>query len=442
MEASCPAWHGVDRSQSAPLHVAPARSSLLRQPAMIAVIGMFVLLPVQAVDLPLNLAPVDLWNVVGLPLIWIYLLAGKRALRVPYVGAMGLVLLGGLLGMMSTRDATTSSIVLLKEIYLYVWFSTLATLFVAASARDLRTILVVWCTMVLLHGSIIVGEFLSDDLWQRMASFFGSLSKVEVIRPPGLFDNANGAAFFQLMGFVPVLLGLRSSILAMTSAVALVLSIIGTGSLGASSGLVAGMAVAFVAMAVAGGERRTVYKTLVWIIAIGALLSGLYAIVLSRAPDYDDRLAYYFYSRMERSATGRFGLWQSGLAVLFSPTSFFGVGPGNFADPLTGKSLHNDLLVFILERGFIGALGLLTLGAIAGYKALRMLGNSQRRADLLVGGIFLAAMVAAAVESQFHQVFHERALWLVLALQEAMLVKTMAARKHSLASAETQPRTQ
>jgi hypothetical protein len=345
------------------------------------------------------------------------------------MGAMWLILLGSLIGMMSARYASTAFVVVLKEVYLYIWFVTLVTLFAGATARDLRRILFVWTAMVLLHGIIIIGEFLSDGLWQALASFFGSLGKVEVIRPPGLFDNSNGAAFFQLMGFVPVLLARRSSGLAGIFGLVLVLSIVGTGSLGATAGLLTGTSVAFVAMAVAGGERRTVYKTFAWVFVIGSLLFGLYAFVAAVEPDYEARLAYYFYSRAERSAAGRFGLWQSGFAVLFSSTSLWGVGPGNFTDPVTGKMLHNDLLAFILERGFIGEFGLLTLGAVAAYKALRVLGNSARGVDLLTGGIFLAAVVAACVESQFHQVFHERALWLVLAVQEAVLVKAIVMKK-------------
>jgi len=41
----------------------------------------------------------------------------------------------------------------------------------------------------------------------------------------------------------------------------------------------------------------------------------------------------------------------------------------------------------------------------------------------LVVVVFLAAIVAAMVESLTHQTFHFRELWLVLAFQEAMLFK-------------------
>jgi hypothetical protein len=52
------------------------------------------------------------------------------------------------------------------------------------------------------------------------------------------------------------------------------------------------------------------------------------------------------------------------------------------------------------------------------------------RAQLTVV-VFLAAMIAAMVESLTHQVFHFRALWLVLAFQEAMIFK-MTTSPHRL----------
>jgi hypothetical protein len=404
------------------------RPSLPERVAIVSVMGMLVLLPVQAVDLPLNMAPVDLWNVFGLPLVWMYLLGAQSRVRFPYIGAMWLILLGSLVSMLWVRDASTACVVVLKEVYLYIWFLTVALLLARAHARDLQSILYVWTAMVVLHGIIIIAEFLSPDVWHALASIFGALGKVEVIRPPGLFDNANGAAFFQLMGFVPILLSCGSSRLTVPLGLLLVLTIIGTGSLGATVGLLAGTLVAFVAMAVAGGDKRRLYRTFVWLLLIGAALWGLHAFMMEYEPSYEERLAYFFYSRAERSAEGRFGLWQSGLTVLSSDWLLWGVGPNNFTDPVSGKMLHNDLLAFTVERGVAGASGLLLFGALATHKALRLLKNSAGR-EYAAAGVVFPAVVAAVVESQFHQVFHERAFWLVLAVQEALLVKIITVKR-------------
>jgi O-antigen ligase/polysaccharide polymerase Wzy-like membrane protein len=431
MEAACHDWNAVEHRRRALVGTGAGRPSSLQRLAMISVMGMFVCLPIQALDLPLNTAPVDLWNAIALPIAWIYLLGKQRGARFPYITAMWLILLSSLIAMLWARDVSAASVVVLKEVYLYIWFVTVALLLAEASARDLKMVLLVWSAMALLHGIIIIAEFLSTDVWHALASFFGALGKVEVNRPPGLFDNANGAAFFQLMSFVPILLSCRSSRLAVPLCLLLVLTIIGTGSLGATVGLLAGTVVAFVAMAVAGGDKRRLYRTLIWLLLIGAALWVLHAFMMEYEPDYEARLAYFFYSRAERSAEGRFGLWQSGLTVLSSDWSLWGVGPENFTDPVSGKTLHNDLLAFAVERGVAGAFGLLLFGALATQKAVRVLKNSAWRAHSATGVVFLAAAVASLVESQFHQVFHERALWLVLAVQEAILMRTIVAHRQS-----------
>jgi len=391
-----------------------------------SVMGMLVLLPIQAIDLPLNMAPVDVWNLIGLPLVWIYLLVARRHVQLPYIQAMWMIALGSVISMFWARDPSTASVVVAKEVYLYVWFVSVAALLAQANAQTRQSLLIVWAGTVVLHGIVIVVEFLSADVWHMLASFFGSLGKVEVIRPPGLFDNANGAGFYQLMGFVPVALSCSSVLLGVLFGLGLVLSIVGTGSLGATAGLLAGTVVAIVAKVATGGRRKGLYGTVVWLFVIAALLLGIHAFAAARVPDYEERLAYFFYGRAERSATGRIGLWESGISALWSPQSLWGSGPGNVTDPVTGKTLHNDLLAFALERGVLGFLGLLVFGAIATYKALRIVSGASGR---LPEAVFLAVVVAGLVDSSFHQVFHERAFWLVLAAQEAALWRTIALKK-------------
>jgi O-antigen ligase len=99
----------------------------------------------------------------------------------------------------------------------------------------------------------------------------------------------------------------------------------------------------------------------------------------------------------------------------------WGIGPDQYREvDLLQKPLHNDLLAFAVERGVIGLLGLVAFAALALYRAARRWRDparspTERALDL----VFLAAVVGFMVHAQFHQIFHHRAIWLVLALLEA-----------------------
>jgi len=148
--------------------------------------------------------------------------------------------------------------------------------------------------------------------------------------------------------------------------------------------------------------------------------------VISNNRSYQDHFESLIVGRADRSSEGRFYLWERGLEVLLDRNVFTGVGPENFrVVDEQAKQLHNDLLAFGVERGLLGALGLVILGAIAVSRAFYMLQMHRKypqRAGLVVV-VFMAAIAAMLVASLTHQVFHSRELWLVLASQEAMFFK-------------------
>src|SRR5437870_13560115 len=106
MEAACHDWNAVAYRRRSLVGTGAGRPSSLQRLAMISVMGMFVCLPIQALDLPLNTAPVDLWNAIALPITWIYLLGKQRGARFPYITAMWLILLSSLIAMLWARDVS------------------------------------------------------------------------------------------------------------------------------------------------------------------------------------------------------------------------------------------------------------------------------------------------------------------------------------------------
>ena len=407
-----------------------SQASLLRALLVIYLLGMLILLPVQFLRLPLNMALIDWWNALALPMAWLYLIRVRQPLGLPYATAMGLILLGGLIGTFSAPNPMSSLVVLLKEVYVYIWFVTLAALLASFPARTLRLLLLVWMGVAILHGLLPAAQFLSPNIWETTQASLNNFGAVDDIRPAGLFENANATALFQLMGFVPLLLAGPSRKAIVMGGALLFLSIVSTGSLGAVAAFLCGLFIAVIALFVVGGRLGPILKTVVLLTIAGLLLGGAFYFAASRDPDLQARFEYFFYGRAEGSAEGRFALWRGGIEMLLrSEAPIWGIGPEAFRDlDIREKQLHNDLLAFVVERGVLGVLGLVWLGGTAVSQAFRILRIHKKRLDQagLVVVIFLAAVIAALVESQTHQIFHARTLWLVLAVQEALLFRMTA----------------
>jgi O-antigen ligase len=395
---------------------------------------MFLLSVEQFLLLPSNLGLVDFWNMLFLPVCWLYLIQIRQPLQFPYIFAISLILLGSFIGTLFAWNQLASIIVILKEVYLYVWCVTLIAIFASLEPHLLRRVLLAWAVVALLHGGVLVAEFVSPNFYESMIATLGSIGKVYVGRPSGLFENPISAAFFQLMGFVPLLVtGLRrqwSLLLAMI----LVLSILATASLGTLSGLLAATMVAVTALFLLGGHL----KFLIWLGTTVALAAGLFLFTISLFPDVLARLEHLTTERAEYTKDQRLDLWQGGSEALFSSKSILGVGPNNYRDAFAGKTLHNDFLEFGVERGVVGLLGLLLFATGAMSNAIKILLNQRNFLDTErpTGVIFIAMLVASLLISNANQIFHFRILWLGLALQEATLFRMMSP---SMEAAVTEP---
>lgn len=395
---------------------------------LIWLLGTVVLLPVDLIHLPLNMSLVDGWVVMALPMLWLLFMRRQYPISLTYTVPMWLIFLASFISTLGALAPRNGLIVILKEIYAYIWFITLIAVLARSSARTLHRVLVAWAATVLLHGFVILGQFLSPELWRLTMSLAGGAKFFEVYRPSGLFVNANPAALFQLLGFVPLVLVSRSQKVGVILGSLVLLSLMATGSMGATLAFLSGLAVALMAI-FWSGHLRLILKMFVRMAIILSLLAGLLAFVVSHNERYQEHFERILIGRSEKSSGGRFDLWRRGLdAFLDHDTYFWGVGPENFREvdaKMADNQLHNEFLAFLVERGLLGTLGLALFAVIAVSRAASMFliaAKDPERAPLTVV-VFLAAMIAILVESLTHQVFHFRELWLILALQEAMLFK-------------------
>lgn len=420
-----PLFDPIDLSQS-------DQSPLLRRLVMIWLLGIVVLLPLDLIKLPLNMICVDVWTCLALPFFWFSFVCGKQSISLSYTIPMWFILVSSFASTFAAPDLKNSIVVILKEVYAFVWFITLTAVLAKTSAKDLRRVLVAWIVVVFLHGGVIVAQFISPAFWRFTASLAGNMRDFELYRPNGMFMNPNWAAFFQLLGFVPILLVSRSKKVALILGLFLLPTMLLTGSMGALAAFIAGLTVVIMTLALSG-YWVDIIKTCVPLVMAVSLLGGLLYVSTSQNNRYEAHLDHILQGRAERSSQGRFDLWGRGIKVFVDhDVLLWGIGPENFrVVDGRGKHLHNDILAFSVERGLLGVLGLVLFATVAVSRAVYMVRlqhqNPARARPVVV--VFLGAMIAIIVESLTHQSFHFRALWVVLAFQEAILYKMATASR-------------
>jgi len=397
--------------------------------------GTVLFLPIKILNLPLNFELGDIWILGGMPVVlYLYSLRRPRMMSSSYAIPMWFVLISSLISASASPAPMSSIIVILKEVYLFVWFFVVLALLFQLSAEDVRQVLRVWSVVVICHGFLMVAQFFSPDVWRFTNALGGNTARYDVYRAAGLFicdaaGCANKAAFFQLMGFVPLLLAGYSKRTTIGLGIFLLASMLTTGSMGATIAFSSGLTIAIFVIAYLKKSLSIVIKNFLRIVLALFILGGALAIVGSQNSNQVDHFERIILGRYDKSSGGRFDLWGRGIDVLLEHNAFFwGVGPDNFrVVDASGNDnqLHNDTLAFLVERGLLGLIGLALFAGITIMKAVQILQifrKDPKRARLAVV-VFLAALVATMVESLTHQIFHTRELWLVLAVQEAVLHK-------------------
>jgi len=395
-----------------------------------------VLLPLLVPHGPNNTAPVDAAIVVYLLFALIAWAIPKRVLSFPLATVTAFLLGVSLIGVGMSQFPGPGRTAVLIDLYLYVFF--------VAVVNDLRydrravgIVLTTWTVSALLWAVFANGitfHFLPDGLARLILSNSRALNRASATT-----DNPNLAASYFLISLFVLAASPRprSRWLRVLAAAWLILAIYGTGSVAGLVGLATGgatMAGSFLVRRAGNTVRQAQVVIALLLIGLAVGVLGITRVVATRsllgevasvsASQKQGGLFQNSLGRSNRSLHGRLTLWAQGLEKSAGRPSreLLGVGAGEAKYTVDYKSLHNDLLAYLVERGVIGLFGLLLLYWFVFRQSLRLLGPRGPTRLHPLG----AAVFANFAFSMTHQTLHFRHVWLLFALVWAVTSRVRA----------------
>lgn len=408
----------------------PAFSGLEAPPRYATGVLPLVLASVAAAPLLLpqmayNMVPADfvigILVVIGLASFW----SSSARMQLPLGISYLLVLAGGAVAVSQAFSPVDSLVVVLQDLYLFVWFLVVVN-FVVHRGRGVATSMAAVWTWTGLAIALLV--------WLTALQFPGPtlhLFGVETVdhfgRAKGTFRDPNLAGNYLVVTLFVLWAAPRprSTIVKLALTVPFVGAIYVTDSITAlvtvAGGALVTLLVAFVTsrqVAVAAALTG-VAVMFVGVAMLPRSFEGLPSAVsenLGSTDTFSDSLG-----RTEVSATGRIERWEEAF-LRFGNQVLIGIGPGStspaleaMGSPFAGE-LHNDYLAGFLERGVLGGVGVLAVFAIATAWAFQCgfshsLRDGGWRPSFLVGGMTAILASAMALET-----LHFRHIWLFFAL--------------------------
>jgi hypothetical protein len=396
-----------------------ARSSIGASQAADRWPALFVALAIMAFPAlrphgPAHVTPDDV--LIGASILSVLMWAGANRVRLhlPYAVPVAVLVITGLLAAIFSVAPTSSSLAVLQDVFVFAWAAAIANAILPP--HNLSTILAAWGWSAVAWASIVVVIFVAHHPWASGAHYTGTRAQLS-------FDNPNMAGNYFLLSFFVLLLSQRPrNRVVRTSALGILfLAMLATGSNAALLALiVGGTAAGLFAL-----WRRTSLEVVIIATAVGcALLIALASLVigsdvLQRIENSQNPIVKRSIARSPRSAEGRKSLFTEEFN-LYRNGSLLGIGPATTIinlqqdSGLIEKSAHDDYLATLVERGPIGAVGLLLLIGAIGVRAFsvarrpppRAFGSAMRNPSIIVG-----AVVAMAVFATTHEILHYRHVW-------------------------------
>jgi O-antigen ligase len=218
--------------------------------------------------------------------------------------------------------------------------------------------------------------------------------------------------------------------------VSYILVLVAMGFTGSNGGMLTLVVGALLSVTLTVHHRRGSFAGTVSLIITGLLVAVMALVVLPRVDLGAVReraagsvpLLRDSFGRSNTSVSERTVILEEGFSVFLSSTGT-GVGPAGTKASLARsqapyvKEAHNDYLATLLERGLLGAVGLIVLGmAVAGRCVRLLFGRLPAEFAAAVPRPWLLVVIAPvmATAAGFYEVLHFRHLWTWLGIVAAL----------------------
>jgi O-antigen ligase len=379
-----------------------------------------------------NFGPADAGMLLGIGGTLLWATVSRQVLRTAFLLPVTLLMLAGLISGLAGASPKAGLLAVAQDFYLLLW--GLAVLNTARDGDSAGFLVRTWCVTSLLWGVslfVIVGRHaLTATTGDTRLAFTA---------------DTNGAGlYFVISIFVVMAARWPSGQWWRRIGIAfLVADTVLTGSLGALSGLLAGLAMSLVlGVLVRRGPAPAI--ALFVVIGLGAASAGLFVQqdrVVSAAHTSSDPILRNSLGRGAQSSAEREQLTKETLDLM-AHASLLGSGPNTTETLLRNeqapypKQAHNDWIAARVERGVLGFAAVVLLAVEIARLAAASRDPTRLRtsyAEVVPATHFLVGgLVTALIFSLTHEVLHDRTVWTLLGLIAAVAIHGSRPRRPAL----------
>jgi hypothetical protein len=387
------------------------------------------LLPFLVPAGPGNTAPADLGIMLCIVLAVLWAVREQLPIKLPYVAGVAGLVLGGAFASYVAGAPIGAALVLIQDLLLLAWAAALAL--GRHNPASVGAVTVAWSRTAVVYSAVMSVAYLVG------INALTGVSAKDGVRASYTFGDPNLAGNYLVISLfvMAACRHPRSPGVRRFGYLVVLLAIGFTGSNGAMLTLLVGLVLAFTVTR----YRRQGPLAGLATLAVTALLAGLtIAFVMPRVDLGQIREQAAGSVPLLRDSFGRSGNSSHERAtIVHEGTNLFlegdaaGFGPARTKATLAAtqapyvKEAHNDYLATLLERGLIGAIGLLVLGVAVLVRCIRLVfGTLPEAYAELVPRPWLLAIIGPvmATAAGFYEVLHFRHLWTWLGLVAALVL--------------------
>jgi len=420
---------GVLPRRGSPLGLAPARirtAATAEHLALLTTAVAIAMLPLLVPSGPGHSAPADVLICVALVACVLWATTAARPLHFPYIVPMFLFIAGGALGALAGPVPGTGLLALIQDLLLLGWCWVVVA--VASSRGRLKILLSTWA-----YSSICWALVLLAGLLTGTTSLTGQSAR-NAGRTALTFIDPNVSANYYVVSMMVIwATGRPRSRGVRLAAYALLLAaLFTTGSNSGAVSLIVSVSVAAVIAAYRQAGMAPAVALLACILLVGYGIGSTVSFSSIQAKAHNSQYTFIRegIGRGDKSVGQREEILHESIR-LFKTGGVLGQGPVSTKPRLEQemapfeKEAHDDYFAALVERGFLGAVGLLLLiGSLAIRASVIARGDFAEKFQSVVirPHALVGALAGTMVAMTVYELLHVRHVWTLFAFVAALIV--------------------